>query len=117
MIQRYSKELIYFRKIGKGLAVIFLCERLWFVSLNTDNTKTIFIAAKTNQNVKIALIEPELIRREPRTGPITNQRPNIAPSSQKFFFLSFSSTEISVRIACNIAILPPLIPFAILEMK
>ena len=73
------------------MAVIFLCERLWFVSLNTDNTKTIFIAAKTNQNVKIALIEPELIRREPRTGPITNQRPNIAPSSQKFFFLSFSS--------------------------
>jgi len=57
------------------------------------------------------------MRRDPNIGPITKPSQNIAHNNQKFFFLSFSSTDMSVRIACSIDILPPVIPFTILARK
>lgn len=109
--------LTYFHKTGNGLIVSFLVERWWFVSLKTVSTKMILMTAKRSPNPKIECTDPDSMRREPSIGQTTNPSPNIAPRSQKFFFLSFSSRAISVRIACKIDILPPVMPFTILARK
>ena len=75
------------------------------------------MAENTNPNVKIEYTDPVSMRRDPNIGPITKPSQNIAHNNQKFFFLSFSSTDMSVRIACSIDILPPVIPFTILARK